>query len=68
LAVSADKVDEYGPMILAIRTTLAGLGTANPDKSYTKTQILDLFGSKDRRTALQFRNSGIDRRSPSSRR
>jgi hypothetical protein len=59
LAVRADKVEEYGPMILAIRLTVAGIGTATPDTAYTKTQILDLFDIKDRRTALLFRNSGV---------
>jgi hypothetical protein len=61
LAVRVDKVEEYGPMTLTIRPVVVGIGTATPDTFYTKTQILDLFDIKDRRTALLFRNSGIDR-------
>jgi hypothetical protein len=58
LAARADKVEEYGPMTLAIRPTIAGIGTATPDTVYTKMQILYLFDIKDRRTALLFRSSG----------
>lgn len=49
-------------MTLSIRPTVAGIGTATPDTAYTQAQILDLFDIKDRRTALLFRNGGIDRR------
>jgi alkylresorcinol/alkylpyrone synthase/polyketide synthase Type III len=55
-------------MTLAIHPTVAGIGAATPDTAYTKRQIIDLFDIKDRRTALLFRNSGIDRRFLSYRR
>ncbi|MGW0555827.1 3,5-dihydroxyphenylacetyl-CoA synthase DpgA [Streptomyces sp. NPDC002926] len=42
--------------------TVLGVGTANPDSSYSQEDILDLYGIQDRRIRSVFLNSAIDRR------
>jgi predicted naringenin-chalcone synthase len=46
----------------ALRTTIAGVGTATPPTSYSQPEILELFGVRDRRVRSLFLSSAIERR------
>lgn len=45
-----------------LRTKIAGVGIATPPNSYSQTELLELFGVKDRRVRSLFLNSAIERR------
>jgi len=46
----------------SIRTTITGVGIATPPTGYSQTELLEVFGIKDRRVRSLFMNSAIDRR------
>lgn len=48
--------------IAGVRAMITGLGTATPPLSYSQTELLDLFGIKDKRVRSLFVNGAIDRR------
>jgi 3,5-dihydroxyphenylacetyl-CoA synthase len=47
---------------MTLKPAIAGLGTANPEHSYSQNEILDLLNVEDRRVRSLFLNSSIGRR------
>ena len=45
-----------------LHTAITGVGTATPATSYSQTELLEIFGVKDRRIRSLFLNSSIERR------
>jgi predicted naringenin-chalcone synthase len=63
MSVAAECQNDFGVGQSAIvKPSIAGLGTANPDVSYSQSEVLDLLKIEDRRVRSLFLNGAIDRR------